>query len=96
MLTFRKNLILSLFQWPLFLEFFSHLLCRLCVFKHEFKKMTFSFSFEEKIKSRMGRAAEKRTRGRGAETAGEERKRGDFYRGRIEPCVSSFSVHVCM
>lgn len=52
MLTFRKNLILSLFQWPLFLEFFSHLLCRLCVFKHEFKKkMTFFFPLKRKLKA---------------------------------------------
>lgn len=53
------------------------------------KELPSLFSFTEKVKGRMGRAAEERARGRGAETTGEERKRGDFCHRRIEPCVSS-------
>lgn len=48
------------------------------------KKITFFFSpRKEKVKGRMGRAAEERERRGGAEAAGEERERGDSCPGRI-------------
>lgn len=55
------------------------------VFKKCVRRITFPFLFfcKEKVKGRMGRAAEKRERRGGAEATGEERKRGDSCHRRI-------------